>query len=74
LIFLIIERRRGVGVCRNRDCRKRLTATARSPLGDLSSGGDCPDLLGWFEGVDDERIDGRDVDLMVLMNLMVLTS
>ena len=43
-------------------------------MGDLSGGGDFPDLLEWFEGVDDERIDGRDVGLMVLMNLMVLTS
>lgn len=40
---------------------KGLTATARSPLGELGGGSDCPDLFGGFEGVNDGRIDERDV-------------
>jgi hypothetical protein len=39
----------------------------------LSDRGDCPNLLEEFKGVDDERINKRDVYLMVLMVLMVLS-
>jgi hypothetical protein len=39
----------------------------------LSDGGDCPDLLEGFKGADDERINKRDVYLMVLMVLLILT-
>ena len=52
---------------------ERSTGTARSPLGDLSNGGGRSDLFEGFEGVDDERIDKRDVYLMVLMVLSILT-
>ena len=33
------------------------TATARLVLSDLSGRSDRPDLLGWFEAVDDRGID-----------------
>jgi hypothetical protein len=40
---------------------KGLTAIARSPLGELSSGGNCPNLFRGFKGVDNSRINKRDV-------------
>jgi hypothetical protein len=40
---------------------KGLTATARSPLGELSSRGDCPNLFRGFKGVNNSRINKRDV-------------
>jgi hypothetical protein len=46
LIFLIILRRIEVGIRRSQDLSRGSTATARSVLGDLSGGGDRPDLLG----------------------------
>ena len=40
---------------------KGLTAIARSPLGELGGGSDCPDLFRGFEDINDGRIDKRDV-------------
>jgi hypothetical protein len=40
---------------------KGLTATARSPLGELSSRGDCPNLFRGFKVVNNCRINKRDV-------------
>ena len=40
---------------------KGLIAIARSPLGELGGGGDCPNLFGGFKGVNNGRIDKRDV-------------
>jgi hypothetical protein len=40
---------------------KGLITIARSPLGELSGGGDCPDLFGGLKGVNNSRIDKRDV-------------
>ena len=40
---------------------KGLTAIARSPLGELGSRVNCPDLFGGFKGVNNGRIDKRDV-------------
>jgi hypothetical protein len=40
---------------------KGLIVIARSPLGKLSSGGNCPDLFRGFKGVNDSRINKRDV-------------
>ena len=44
----------------------------RSSLGNLSNRGDYPNLLKGFKGVNNKRINKRDVYLMVLMVLMVL--
>ena len=38
-----------------------MTATARSPLGELSGGGDCPNLFEGFKGINNSRINKRDV-------------
>jgi hypothetical protein len=38
-----------------------LTAIARSPLGELGNRGDCPNLFGGFMGVNNSRINKRDV-------------
>ena len=40
---------------------KGLIAIARSPLGELGGGGDCPNLFGGFKGVNNGRINKRDV-------------
>jgi hypothetical protein len=40
---------------------KGLIVIARSPLGELGSGGDCPDLFKGFKGVNNSRINKRDV-------------
>jgi len=40
---------------------KGLTVIARSPLGELGGGVDCPDLFGGFKGVNNGRINERDV-------------
>ena len=40
---------------------KGLIATARSPLGELGGGSDCPNLFRGFKGVNNSRIDKRDV-------------
>ena len=40
---------------------KGLIAIARSPLGKLGNRGDCPDLFRGFKGVDNSRINKRDV-------------
>jgi hypothetical protein len=40
---------------------KGLITIARSPLGELGSGVDCPDLFGGFKGINDSRINERDV-------------
>jgi hypothetical protein len=40
---------------------KGLIAIARSPLGKLSSRGDYPNLFEGFKGVNDNRINKRDV-------------
>jgi hypothetical protein len=40
---------------------KGLIAIARSPLGELGSRGDCPDLFGGFKGINNSRINERDV-------------
>jgi hypothetical protein len=47
--------------------------TARSSLGDLSDGGNRPNLLEGFKGANNKRINKRDVYLMVLMVLLILT-
>jgi hypothetical protein len=44
----------------------------RSSLSNLSSKGDYPNLLKGFKGVNNKRINKRDVYLMVLMVLIVL--
>jgi hypothetical protein len=40
---------------------KGLITTARLPLGRLGSGGDCPNLFGGFKGINNSRINKRDV-------------
>jgi len=40
---------------------KGLIAIARSPLGELGGGGDCPNLFGGFKGVNNGRINKRDI-------------
>ena len=40
---------------------KGLIAIARSPLGELSGGGNCPNLFEGFKGVNNSRINKRDV-------------
>jgi hypothetical protein len=40
---------------------KGLIAITRSPLGELGSGGDYPDLFRGFKGVNNSRINKRDV-------------
>ena len=40
---------------------KGLIVIARSPLGELSSRGDYPDLFRGFKGVNNSRINKRDV-------------
>ena len=40
---------------------KGLIATARSPLGELNSRGDYPNLFRGFKGVNDSGINKRDV-------------
>ena len=40
---------------------KGLIAIARSPLGKLGGKGDCPNLFRGFKGVNDGKINGRDV-------------
>ena len=38
-----------------------LIATARSPLGELGGKGNCPNLFKGFKGVNNSRINKRDV-------------
>jgi hypothetical protein len=40
---------------------KGLIAIARSPLSELGGGGNCPDLFRGFKGVNNSRINERDV-------------
>ena len=40
---------------------KGLIATARSPLGELGNRGNYPDLFGGFKGINNSRINKRDV-------------
>ena len=40
---------------------KGLIAIARSPLGELGGGGNCPNLFRGFKGVNNSRINKRDV-------------
>jgi hypothetical protein len=40
---------------------KGLTAIIRSPLGELGGGGDYPNLFRGFKGVNNSRINKRDV-------------
>ena len=40
---------------------KGLIVIARSPLGELGGGGDCPDLFRGFEGINNSRINKREV-------------
>jgi hypothetical protein len=40
---------------------KGLIVIARSPLSELSDGGDCPNLFKGFKGVNNSRINKRDV-------------
>jgi hypothetical protein len=40
---------------------KGLIAIARSPLGKLGGRGDCPNLFGGFKGVNNSRINKRDI-------------
>jgi hypothetical protein len=40
---------------------KGLIVIARSPLGELSNRGDCPNLFRGFKGVNNNRINKRDV-------------
>jgi hypothetical protein len=40
---------------------KGLIVIARSPLGELGGGGDYPDLFKGFKGVNNSRINERDV-------------
>jgi hypothetical protein len=73
LLLLIILRRIWVEIIKVKIIKEGLTAIARSLLSDLSNRGDCPDLLEGFKGVNNKRINKRDVYLMVLMVLMVLS-
>jgi hypothetical protein len=73
LLLLIILRRIWVEIIKVRIIKEGSTATARSLLGDLSNRGDCSNLLKGFKGVNNKRINKRDVYLMVLMVLMVLS-
>jgi hypothetical protein len=45
---------------------------ARSPLGDLSNRGNYSNLFKEFKGINNKRINKRDIYLMVLMVLIVL--
>ena len=38
-----------------------MTATARLPLGELGGRGNYPDLFGGFKGINNSRINKRDV-------------
>jgi hypothetical protein len=40
---------------------KGLIVIARSPLGELSSRGNCPDLFKGFKGINNSRINKRNV-------------
>jgi hypothetical protein len=40
---------------------KGLIAIARSPLGELGGGVNCPDLFKGFKGINNSRINKRDV-------------
>ena len=40
---------------------KVLTVIARSPLGELGNRGNYPDLFGGFKGINNSRINKRDV-------------
>ena len=40
---------------------KGLIVIARSPLGELGNKGDCPDLFKGFKGINNSRINKRDV-------------
>jgi hypothetical protein len=73
LLLLIILRRIWVEIIEVRIIKEGSTAIARSLLGDLSNRGNRPDLLEGFKGVNNKRINKRDVYLMVLMVLMVLS-
>jgi hypothetical protein len=73
LLLLIILRRIWVEIVKVKIIKEGLTAIARSLLSDLSNRGDFPDLLERFKGVNNERINKRDVYLMVLMVLSILT-
>jgi hypothetical protein len=73
LLLLIILRRIWVEIVEVRIVKEGSMATARSSLGDLSNRGNCPDLLEGFKGVNNKRINKRDVYLMVLMVLSILT-
>jgi hypothetical protein len=73
LLLLIILRRIWVEIVEVRIIKEGSTAIARSLLGDLSDRGDRPDLLEGFKGADNKRINKRDVYLIVLMVLSILT-
>jgi hypothetical protein len=73
LLLLIILRRIWVEIVEVRIIKEGSTATARSSLSNLSNRGDCLNLLEEFKGVNNKRINKRDVYLMVLMVLMVLS-
>jgi hypothetical protein len=73
LLLLIILRRIWVEIVEVKIIKEGSTATARSSLGDLSNKGNCLDLLKGFKGANNKRINKRDVYLMVLMVLLILT-
>jgi hypothetical protein len=73
LLLLIILRRIWVEIVEVRIIKEGSTATARSSLSDLSNRGNRPDLLEGFKGANNERINKRDVYLMVLIVLLILT-
>jgi hypothetical protein len=73
LLLLIILRRIWVEIIEVRIIKEGSTATARSSLGDLSNKGNRLNLLKGFKGANNKRINKRDVYLMVLIVLLILT-
>jgi hypothetical protein len=72
-LLLLIILRIWVEIVEVRIVEEGSTATARSSLSDLSNKGNRPDLLEGFKGANNGRINKRDVYLMVLMVLSILT-
>jgi hypothetical protein len=73
LLLLIILRRIWVEIVKVRIIKEGSTAIARSSLGNLSNRGNCPNLLEGFKGINNKIINKRDVYLMVLIVLSILT-
>jgi hypothetical protein len=73
LLLLIILRRIWVEIIEVRIIKEGSTMTARSSLSNLSNRGNCTNLLKGFKDINNKRINKRDVYLMVLMVLSILT-